>query len=183
MLRSPFFSLLIFLFILSCKEKTTVSVTPNPIKKEASLLRENALTNFNKKNFNSAFYYFNKSKITFETIKDQLKDSPIEFDNFLLVKNVILENENYVILFRKEKEILKFRNRDEFLSSFISFIDIKINQFEEEFKDLQKFESMSMGIKYDENEVYMRHESIGHGTSKLNQIREKLVNAKKSSLK
>jgi signal transduction histidine kinase len=70
MLRSPFFSLLIFLFILSCKEKTTVSVTPNPIKKEASLLRENALTNFNKKNFNSAFYYFNKSKITFETIKD-----------------------------------------------------------------------------------------------------------------
>ena len=70
MLRSPFFRLLIFLFILSCKEKTTVSVTPNPIKKEASLLRENALTNFNKKNFNSAFYYFNKSKITFETIKD-----------------------------------------------------------------------------------------------------------------
>lgn len=113
--------------------------------------------------------------------KAQLKDSPIEFDNFLLVKNVILENENYVILFRKEKEILKFRNRDEFLSSFISFIDIKINQFEEEFKDLQKFESMSMGIKYDENEVYMRHESIGHGTTKLNQIREKLVNANKSS--
>ena len=70
MLRSPFFSLLIFLFILSCKEKTTVSVTPNPIKKEASLLQDNALTNFKKKNFNSAFYYFNKSKITFETIKD-----------------------------------------------------------------------------------------------------------------
>lgn len=115
--------------------------------------------------------------------KVQLKDSPIEFDNFLLVKNVVLENENYVILFRKEKEILKFRNRDEFVSSFISFIDIKINQFEEEFKDLQKFESMSMGIKYDENEVYMRHESIGHGTTKLNQIREKLVNANKSSSK
>lgn len=70
MLRSQFFSLLIFLFILSCKEKTTVSVTPNPIKKEASLLRDNALTNFNKKDFNNAFYYFNKSKIAFETIKD-----------------------------------------------------------------------------------------------------------------
>lgn len=115
--------------------------------------------------------------------KAQLKDSQIEFNNFLLAKNVVLENENYVILFRKEKEILKFRNRNEFLSSFISFIDIKINKFEEEFKDLQKFESMSMGIKYDENEVYMRHENIGHGTTKLNRIREKLVNANKSCSK
>lgn len=75
MLRSPFFSLLIFLFILSCKEKTTVSVTPNPIKKEASLLQKNALTNFKKKDFNNAFYYFNKSKIAFETIKDSVNIS------------------------------------------------------------------------------------------------------------
>lgn len=110
--------------------------------------------------------------------KAQLKDSPIEFDNFLMVKNVVLENENYVILFRKENDILKFRNREEFITSFINFIDIKIKQFEEEFIELQKFESMSMGIKYDENEVYMRHESIGHGTIKLNQIREKLINLK-----
>ncbi|MFE3847984.1 ATP-binding protein [Flavobacterium sp. LB3P45] len=47
-----------------------MSVTPNPIKKQASLMREHALNNFNKKNFNGAFYYFNKSKITFEIIKD-----------------------------------------------------------------------------------------------------------------
>lgn len=110
--------------------------------------------------------------------KAQLKDSPIEFDNFLLIKNVVLENENYVILFRKENDVLKFRSREEFITSFINFIDIKIKQFEEEFIELQKFESRSMGIKYDENEVYMRHESIGHGTTKLNQIREKLINLK-----
>jgi len=110
--------------------------------------------------------------------KVQLKDSPIVFDNFLQVRNVVLENENYVILFRSEKEILKFKDRNEFIASFISFIDIKIREFNKEFEDLQNFESRSMGIKYDENEVYMRHESIGHGTMKLNQIRNKLLNLK-----
>jgi hypothetical protein len=110
--------------------------------------------------------------------KVQLKDSPIVFDNFLQVKNVVLENENYVILFRNEKEILKFKDRNEFIDNFISFIDIKIREFNKEFEDLQNFERRSMGIKYDENEVYMRHESIGHGTLKLNQIRNKLINLK-----
>ena len=110
--------------------------------------------------------------------KVQLKDSPIVFDNFLQVKNVVLENENYVILFRNEKEILKFKDRNEFIDNFISFIDIKIREFNKEFEDLQNFERRSMGIKYDENEVYMRHESIGHGTLKLNQIRKKLINLK-----
>ncbi|MFV8324221.1 hypothetical protein [Flavobacterium sp. LS2R12] len=110
--------------------------------------------------------------------KVQLKDSPIVFDNFLQVKNVVLENENYVILFRNEKEILKFKDRNEFINNFISFIDIKIREFNEEFEDLQNFERRSMGIKYDENEVYMRHESIGHGTLKLNQIRNKLIDLK-----
>ncbi|WP_291149277.1 hypothetical protein [Flavobacterium sp. UBA7680] len=107
--------------------------------------------------------------------KAQLKDSPIVFDNFLQVKNVVLENENYVILFKSEKEILKFKNREEFINSFISFIDIKINEFNEEFEELQNFERRSMGIKYDENEVYVRHENIGHGIMKLDQIRNKLL--------
>ncbi|MBE0391217.1 hypothetical protein [Flavobacterium sp. PL002] len=110
--------------------------------------------------------------------KVQLKDSPIVFENFLQVKDVVSENENYVILFRSEKEILKFKDRNEFIANFISFIDIRIREFNEEFEDLQNFESRSMGIKYDENEVYMRHESIGHGTFKLNQIRNKLINLK-----
>jgi signal transduction histidine kinase len=70
MLRSPFFCLLLFLLFLSCEEKTKVSVKPNPIKKGATLLQEKALNNFKNKNYNSAFYYYNKSKILFESIKD-----------------------------------------------------------------------------------------------------------------
>jgi hypothetical protein len=115
--------------------------------------------------------------------KAQLKDSPIVFDNFLHVKNLITENENYVIVFHNEKSVLKFRDKNEFLTNFIDYIETKINEFQEEFEELNRFERMSMGIKYDENEVYMRHESIGHGQYKLNQIREKLVNANKSSSK
>lgn len=106
--------------------------------------------------------------------KAQLKDSPIVFDNFLQIKNVVLENENYAILFLREKEILKFRDKKEFVDNFISFIDIKIGEFNREFENLQNFERMLMGIKYDENEVYIRHETIGHGIMKLNQIRDKL---------
>ncbi|WP_306462552.1 tetratricopeptide repeat-containing sensor histidine kinase [Flavobacterium circumlabens] len=58
------------MFFLSCEEKTTVSIPQSPVKKEAAFLQEKALNNFKNKNFNSAFYYYNKSKILFESIKD-----------------------------------------------------------------------------------------------------------------
>lgn len=70
MLRSPFFCLFIFLFFLSCKEKTIVKIQPNLSKKEGKFLQEKAMDNFQKNNFNSSFYYFNKSKIIFETLRD-----------------------------------------------------------------------------------------------------------------
>lgn len=70
MLRSPFFYFLLFIFFLSCKEKTTLEIQLNPLKKEAKFLQEKAMANFQKSNFNSSFYYFNKSKIAFEPSKD-----------------------------------------------------------------------------------------------------------------
>jgi len=70
MLRSPFFCFIIFLFFLSCKEKNTTSVPANTHKTEAVFLREKASNHFQNKNFNSSFYYFNKSKILFESLKD-----------------------------------------------------------------------------------------------------------------
>jgi signal transduction histidine kinase len=70
MLRSPFFYFLIFLLILSCNEVITPSTTQIPVSEEGFSLREKGITNFDTKNFNSAFYNFNKSKIAFETTKD-----------------------------------------------------------------------------------------------------------------
>ena len=72
MLRSPFLYLFIFLVILSCKEKIPNAITTNTTssKKEAIRYREKAIVNFEKKNFNIAFYNFNKSKIAYESLKD-----------------------------------------------------------------------------------------------------------------
>ncbi len=70
MIRSPFFCLFIFLFCISCNEKKIVKLPPDSSKKEGKFLQEKAMANFQKNNFNSAFYYFNKSKITFEIAKD-----------------------------------------------------------------------------------------------------------------
>nr|WP_315248298.1 ATP-binding protein [uncultured Flavobacterium sp.] len=70
MLRSPFFCLLLCAFLLSCKEEITKPVKNESVKKGAVLLRNEGVTNFQDKKFNSAFYNFNKSKIAFETIKD-----------------------------------------------------------------------------------------------------------------
>ncbi|MBF4487339.1 ATP-binding protein [Flavobacterium sp. SLB02] len=70
MLRSPFFLFIIFLFFVSCKETTTPSIKSKSTSNEAGVLRSKGINHFQSKNFNSAFYYFNKSKIAFEFTKD-----------------------------------------------------------------------------------------------------------------
>lgn len=70
MLRSPFLFLLIFLLCLSCKEKTIVSAKAGLNRDKAYILRDEGIAHLQKKNYNSAFYNFNKSKISFEALKD-----------------------------------------------------------------------------------------------------------------
>lgn len=70
MVRSPFFCLLILMLLFSCKRETTIRIKSDSFKKEAKALQQKAVENLEKSNFNRAFYYFNKSKITFETYKD-----------------------------------------------------------------------------------------------------------------
>jgi signal transduction histidine kinase len=70
MLRSPFFYFIILLFFFSCKEKKTVNPDIDSIRKEALSLRTKAIENYEKQNFNTSFYEFNKSKQLYETLKD-----------------------------------------------------------------------------------------------------------------
>ncbi|MFH7017606.1 ATP-binding protein [Flavobacterium sp. FlaQc-47] len=70
MLRSPFFCFIILLLLFSCKEKKTINIDTESIRKEALSIRNKAIENFNKQNFNNAFREFNKSKALYETIKD-----------------------------------------------------------------------------------------------------------------
>jgi signal transduction histidine kinase len=72
MLRSPFLYFIFFLVLLSCKEKTTLAIGADSLNKEAKSFREKGIANLERKNFNSAFYSFNKSKIAFETLKDSV---------------------------------------------------------------------------------------------------------------
>ncbi|MBS7254535.1 tetratricopeptide repeat-containing sensor histidine kinase [Flavobacterium branchiicola] len=70
MLRSPFFYFVILLFLFSCKEKKTLNIHTESIQKEALRLRDKAIKNYEKQNFNTSFYEFNKSKQLYETLKD-----------------------------------------------------------------------------------------------------------------
>jgi signal transduction histidine kinase len=72
MLRFPNFCMFIFLVFISCQEKTTIPFKANLPTKEAKLLQDKGMDHFQKGNYNSAFYYFNKSKIIFETSKDSV---------------------------------------------------------------------------------------------------------------
>ncbi|WP_317196712.1 tetratricopeptide repeat-containing sensor histidine kinase [Flavobacterium endoglycinae] len=71
MLRSPFFYFLFFVCLLSCKKEAAIILPKgNAEREKAIIIRDKALVNFQNKNYNSAFYIFNKSKITFENLKD-----------------------------------------------------------------------------------------------------------------
>ncbi|MDP5199475.1 ATP-binding protein [Flavobacterium sp. DG2-3] len=70
MLRSPIFFLFILLLFFSCQEKPSIAIKPETSRKNANILQQNAVDNFKKGNYNSAFYYFNKSKLEYEATKD-----------------------------------------------------------------------------------------------------------------
>ena len=70
MLLSPFLYFICFLFLFSCKEKTTFTIETDSIHKNAISFRQKGITNLERKNFNIAFYNFNKSKIAYENLKD-----------------------------------------------------------------------------------------------------------------
>lgn len=77
MLRSPFFYFIILLFLFSCKEEKSSNLNIESLRKEALSLRDKADENYQKENFNTAFYEFNKSKTIFETLKDSANISYI----------------------------------------------------------------------------------------------------------
>lgn len=108
--------------------------------------------------------------------KAQLRGSPIEFYNFLFLKNMLIKDEYFVLVFSGNKELIKFTDREDFILKFTEYIQKKINELEDDFKELSNFESTSrsIGMQYDENQVFIRHEEIGHGIHKLTLLESKL---------
>jgi len=70
MLRSPFFYFIMLLFLFSCEEKKIINPKTEAIRKEALFIRNKAIENFDRQQFNTSFYHFNKSKALYEILKD-----------------------------------------------------------------------------------------------------------------
>ncbi|CAA9198927.1 tetratricopeptide repeat-containing sensor histidine kinase [Flavobacterium collinsii] len=70
MVRSPFFYFLFFLLLLSCQKQTIPTSNASSIREDAIDYVNKGRISFQNKNFNTAFYQFNKSKIASEAIKD-----------------------------------------------------------------------------------------------------------------
>jgi len=83
MLRSPFFYFIIALFLFSCEEKKSTDSKTKSIREEALALRNKAIEKYDRQNFNTSFYLFNKSKALYETIKDS---SNISYINIMIGK-------------------------------------------------------------------------------------------------
>lgn len=107
--------------------------------------------------------------------KAQIENSPIEFCNLFFVEDLIGENKNYVLYFKDQAASISFQDKVEFIKNFTDYLNARIQEFEKNFDELNKFEHNSMGIKYDENEIYMRHEHIGDSIYKLDKLKERLT--------
>lgn len=107
--------------------------------------------------------------------KIQIENSPIEFSNLLFVDNLLSETKYFILVFENQEGSISFQDKAEFLKNFTEYLNARIQQFEREFDELNKFERNSMGIKYDENDLYMRHEQIGDGIDKFEKLKGRLA--------
>jgi signal transduction histidine kinase len=120
MLRSPYFFLFLFFSLLSCQEKTPRSIQPNPSGKYGVMLQKKATDQFQKNNYNSAFYYFNKSKIVFENRKDSAN---IVF-NLIQMANIQQINGDYYGSKETLTEALQYSANDHFTPVINNFFGI-----------------------------------------------------------
>lgn len=93
MLRSPIFSFIILLFLFSCEEKKIINTNTEFIRKEALSLRNKAIENQEKQNFNTAFYEFYKSKQLYESLKESGKKDSANI-GFILIQMAAIQQVN-----------------------------------------------------------------------------------------
>lgn len=120
MLRSPFLFLFTFFLFLSCQEKTPLSVKPKSNEKYGVVLQKKGIDHFQKSNYNSSFYYFNKSNIIFETTKDS---GNIVF-NLIQMANIQQINGDYYGSKETLTEALQYSRNDNFTPAINNFFGI-----------------------------------------------------------
>ncbi len=103
--------------------------------------------------------------------KVQQKGTEIYFKNFYIMKNLISDEEDYLLILNEKKSI-RFINKKEFYDGMIFIIKSNINDLNIEYRELQKRSQNDAII--DENEMFMRHEHIGYCGDRLSKFLNKM---------
>ena len=93
MLRSPFFYFIILLFLFSCEEQKTINNSKESVRKHALSLRNKAIENYDKQNFNSSFDEFYKSKQLYESLKESGKKDSANV-GYILIQMAAIQQVN-----------------------------------------------------------------------------------------
>jgi hypothetical protein len=91
--------------------------------------------------------------------KIQQKGTEIYFKNFYKMKNLISDEEDYLLILNGKKSI-RFVKKKEFYAGMIFIIKSNIYDLNKKYKELQK--RCQDDAIIDENEMFMRHEYIGY---------------------
>jgi len=147
MLRSPFFYFILLLFLSSCEEKKTVNIDTESIRKEALSLRNKAIENQDKQNFNTAFDEFYKSKQIYESLRESGKKDSANIGYILIMMAAIQQvNGDYygsketvteALLYVKKKSVYtaEINNKLGIADKELSLYDDAITYYKEAAKD------------------------------------------------
>lgn len=103
--------------------------------------------------------------------KIQQKGTEIYFKNFYKMKNLISDEEDYLLILNGKKSI-RFVKKKEFYAGMIFIIKSNIYDLNKKYKELQK--RCQDDAIIDENEMFMRHEYIGYCGDRLSKFLNKM---------
>ena len=107
-------------------------------------------------------------KVKFKT---QLKGTEIYFKSFYLMKNIISNDEDFLLILNDKKSI-RFSSNKEFYEEMIYLIKSNIDDLNLEFQQLQN--SIQDDFTIDRNQIFLRHEDIGYCEVKLSKLLTKM---------
>lgn len=118
------------------------------------------------------FEIYEKISLLFNIkFKSQITNLDIQFESIYYIKNIINTDEYYFLVFQNEQHI-KFHNKLEFLKNFSQLIVDEIEALEFESKELNK--QQNQRFKFDQNQIFLEHERIGHNIFKLQKLLKKI---------
>lgn len=102
--------------------------------------------------------------------KAQYNSSPLVFERYLEVKDIITNKAHFALIL-DSKKVIKFCDKDEFIKSFIVFVETELRELDNRFNELQRIANEERFA--DENQLFFEHEEIGYKGAKYNALLKK----------